>query len=70
MEVILLKNNFQASKDLQRKEIRNGFLKLHTGLHEQEKEMMELLENTELKKQKDISEYVNYILPYKSGLYR
>lgn len=71
MEVILLKNNFQASKDLQRKEIRNGFLKLHTVLHEQEKEMMELLENTELKKQKDISEYVNYTfsqLSYMDGL--
>ncbi|XP_052543124.1 tripartite motif-containing protein 42 [Tympanuchus pallidicinctus] len=71
MEVTLLKNNFQASKDLQRKEIRNGFLKLHTVLHEQEKEMMELLENTELKKQKDISEYVNYTfsqLSYMDGL--
>ncbi|XP_015726702.1 tripartite motif-containing protein 42 [Coturnix japonica] len=71
MEIILLKNNFQTSKDLQRKEIRNGFLKLHTVLHEQEKEMMELLENIELKKQKDISEYVNYTfsqLSYMDGL--
>ncbi|KAM6257862.1 LOW QUALITY PROTEIN: tripartite motif-containing protein 42 [Porphyrio hochstetteri] len=59
MEVTLLKNNFKTCKDTKR-EIRNGFLKLHMVLHEQEKEMMELLENIELKKQKEISEYINY----------
>lgn len=71
MEVILLKNNFQTYKDTKRKEIRNGFLKLRMVLHEQEKEMMELLENIELKKQKEISEYVNYTssqLSYMDGL--
>ncbi|NXC44939.1 TRI42 protein, partial [Penelope pileata] len=71
MEVAMLHNNFQTSKDTQRKEIRNGFLKLHTVLHEQEKEMMELLENIELKKQKEISEYLNYTysqLSYMDGL--
>ncbi|KAM9184026.1 tripartite motif-containing protein 42 [Mergus octosetaceus] len=71
MEVILLKNNFQTYKDAKRKEIRNGFLKLRMVLHEQEKEMMELLENIELKKQKEISEYVNYTssqLSYMDGL--
>uniref|UniRef100_A0A8C6ZU42 Tripartite motif containing 42 n=1 Tax=Nothoprocta perdicaria TaxID=30464 RepID=A0A8C6ZU42_NOTPE len=71
MEVLLLKNNFKAYKDTKRKEIRNGFLKLRMVLHEQEKEMMELLENIELKKQKDILEYINYTssqLSYMDGL--
>ncbi|KAM9614118.1 tripartite motif-containing protein 42 isoform 2-T2 [Morphnus guianensis] len=71
MEVILLKNNFKTYKDTKRKEIRNGFLKLHMVLHEQEKEMIELLENIELKKQKEISEYINYTssqLSYMDGL--
>uniref|UniRef100_A0A8B9SET1 Tripartite motif containing 42 n=1 Tax=Apteryx owenii TaxID=8824 RepID=A0A8B9SET1_APTOW len=71
MEVLLLKNNFKAYKDTKRKEIRNGFLKLCMVLHEREKEMMELLENIELKKQKDISEYINYTssqLSYMDGL--
>ncbi|XP_025965489.2 tripartite motif-containing protein 42 [Dromaius novaehollandiae] len=71
MEVLLLKNNFKTYKDTKRKEIRNGFLKLRMVLHEREKEMMELLENTELKKQKDISEYINYTssqLSYMDGL--
>ncbi|XP_010284826.1 PREDICTED: tripartite motif-containing protein 42 [Phaethon lepturus] len=71
MEVILLKNNFKTYKDTKRKEIRNGFLKLRMVLHEQEKEMMELLENIELKKQKEISEYINYTssqLSYMDGL--
>ncbi|NXS48389.1 TRI42 protein, partial [Balaeniceps rex] len=71
MEVIVLKNNFKTYKDTKRKEIRNGFLKLRMVLHEQEKEMMELLENIELKKQKDISEYINYTssqLSYMDGL--
>ncbi|KFW85319.1 Tripartite motif-containing protein 42 [Phalacrocorax carbo] len=71
MEVILLKNNFKTYKDTKRKEMRNGFLKLHMFLHEQEKEMIELLENIELKKQKEISEYINYTssqLSYMDGL--
>uniref|UniRef100_A0A663E6P1 Tripartite motif containing 42 n=1 Tax=Aquila chrysaetos chrysaetos TaxID=223781 RepID=A0A663E6P1_AQUCH len=71
MEVILLKNNFKTYKDTKRKEIRNGFLKLRMVLHEQEKEMIELLENIELKKQKEISEYINYTssqLSYMDGL--
>ncbi|KFZ67059.1 Tripartite motif-containing protein 42 [Podiceps cristatus] len=71
MEVILLKSNFKTYKDTKRKEIRNGFLKLHMVLHEQEKDMIELLENIELKKQKEISEYINYTssqLSYMDGL--
>ncbi|XP_010071654.1 PREDICTED: tripartite motif-containing protein 42 [Pterocles gutturalis] len=71
MEVILLKNNFKTYKDTKRKEIRNGFLKLRMVLHEQEEEMVELLENIELKKQKEISEYINYTscqLSYMDGL--
>ncbi|XP_074889365.1 tripartite motif-containing protein 42 isoform X1 [Buteo buteo] len=71
MEVILLKNNFKTYKDTKRKEIRNGFLKLRMVLHEQEKDMIELLENIELKKQKEISEYINYTssqLSYMDGL--
>ncbi|KAM9274829.1 LOW QUALITY PROTEIN: tripartite motif-containing protein 42 [Cariama cristata] len=71
MEVILLKNNFKTYKDTKRKEIRNGFLKLHMVLHEQEKEMMELLENIELKEQKEISENIKYTssqLSYMDGL--
>lgn len=57
----MLKINFKTYKDTRRKEIRNGFLKLCIVLHEQEKEITELLENTELKRQKEISEYINYI---------
>ncbi|XP_065496540.1 tripartite motif-containing protein 42 [Caloenas nicobarica] len=71
MEVLLLKNNFKIYKDNKSKEIRNGFLKLRMALHEQEKEMMELLENIELRKQKEISEYVNHTtgqLSYMDGL--
>ncbi|KAM6389140.1 LOW QUALITY PROTEIN: tripartite motif-containing protein 42 [Pluvialis apricaria] len=70
MEDILLKINFKTCKDTRRKEIRNGFLKLLIVLHEQEKEIMELLENTE-HKQKEISEYINYTsrqLSYMGGL--
>uniref|UniRef100_A0A8C4YHZ9 Tripartite motif containing 42 n=1 Tax=Gopherus evgoodei TaxID=1825980 RepID=A0A8C4YHZ9_9SAUR len=58
MEILLLKNNFKTYKETKRKEIRNGFLKLRNILREQEKEMMELLENIELKKEKGIIEYV------------
>lgn len=61
MEDSLLKINFKTYKDTRRKEIRNGFLKLRIVLHEQEKEIMALLENTELKRQKEISEYINHI---------
>uniref|UniRef100_A0A8B9EYF7 Tripartite motif containing 42 n=1 Tax=Amazona collaria TaxID=241587 RepID=A0A8B9EYF7_9PSIT len=71
MEVILSKNKFKTYKDTKRKEIRNGFLKLNMVLHQQEKEMMELLENIELKKQKEISDYINYTssqLSYMDGL--
>uniref|UniRef100_A0A8C6NF09 Uncharacterized protein n=1 Tax=Melopsittacus undulatus TaxID=13146 RepID=A0A8C6NF09_MELUD len=71
MEVILSKNEFKTYKDTKRKEIRNGFFKLNMVLHQQEKEMMELLENIELKKQKDISDYINYTssqLSYMDGL--
>ncbi|XP_039345899.1 tripartite motif-containing protein 42 isoform X2 [Mauremys reevesii] len=58
MEILLLKNNFKTYKETKRKEIRNGFLKLRNILREQEKQMMELLENIELKKEKGIIEYV------------
>ncbi|CAM4622774.1 unnamed protein product [Caretta caretta] len=58
MEILLLKNNFKTYKETKRKEIRNGFLKLRNILHEKEKEMMELLENIELKKEQGIIEYV------------
>ncbi|KAM9009069.1 tripartite motif-containing protein 42 [Ara ararauna] len=71
MEVILSKNKFKTYKDTKRKEIRNGFLKLNMVLYQQEKEMMELLENIELKKQKEISDYINYTssqLSYMDGL--
>ncbi|KAM6356999.1 LOW QUALITY PROTEIN: tripartite motif-containing protein 42 [Alca torda] len=59
IEVILLKKIFKTFKNTKRKEIRNGFLKLGIVLQEQEKKMMELLESVELKKQKEISEYIN-----------
>uniref|UniRef100_A0A674JGQ7 Tripartite motif containing 42 n=1 Tax=Terrapene triunguis TaxID=2587831 RepID=A0A674JGQ7_9SAUR len=60
MEILLLKNNFKTYKETKRKEIRNGFLKLRNILREQEKEMMELLENIELKKEQGIIEYVSH----------
>ncbi|XP_067394774.1 tripartite motif-containing protein 42 [Emydura macquarii macquarii] len=60
MEILVLKNNFKTYKETKRKEIRNGFIKLRNILREREKEMMELLENIELKKQKGIVEYVEH----------
>ncbi|XP_019347191.1 tripartite motif-containing protein 42 [Alligator mississippiensis] len=60
LETFVLKNNFKSYKDTKRKEIRNGFLRLRSILHEREKEMMELLENLEFKKQRGITEYMEH----------
>uniref|UniRef100_A0A8D0HTG7 Tripartite motif containing 42 n=1 Tax=Sphenodon punctatus TaxID=8508 RepID=A0A8D0HTG7_SPHPU len=60
MEVLVLRNNFKTYKEGKRKDIRYGFLKLRTILREQEREMMELLENIELEKQQGLLEYVDY----------
>uniref|UniRef100_A0A7M4E9S3 Tripartite motif containing 42 n=1 Tax=Crocodylus porosus TaxID=8502 RepID=A0A7M4E9S3_CROPO len=60
LETFVLKNNFKSYKDTKRKEIRNGFLRLRSILHEREKEIMELLENLEFKKQRGITEYMEH----------
>ncbi|EHA98976.1 Tripartite motif-containing protein 42 [Heterocephalus glaber] len=58
MEFNILKNNFKAAKETKRKEIRNGFLKLRSILHEKEKNIMEQIENLEVSRQKEIEKYV------------
>lgn len=58
MEFNILKNSFKADKDVKRKEIRNGFLKLRSILQEKEKLIMEQIENLEVSRQKEIEKYV------------
>lgn len=59
MEFSILKSNFKADKEVKRKEIRNGFLKLRSILQEKEKLIMEQIENLEVSRQKEIEKYVN-----------
>ncbi|VTJ56479.1 Hypothetical predicted protein [Marmota monax] len=58
MEFNILKNSFKSDKEAKRKEIRNGFLKLRSILHEKEKNIMEQIENLEVSRQKEIEKYV------------
>lgn len=58
MEFNILKNSFKADKEVKRKEIRNGFLKLRSILQEKEKTIMEQIENLEVSRQKEIEKYV------------
>ncbi|XP_032265092.1 tripartite motif-containing protein 42 [Phoca vitulina] len=58
MEFNILKNSFKADKEVKRKEIRNGFLKLRSILQEKEKSIMEQIENLEVSRQKEIEKYV------------
>lgn len=58
MEFNILKNSFKADKEVKRKEIRNGFLKLRSILQEKEKSVMEQIENLEVSRQKEIEKYV------------
>lgn len=58
MEFNILKNSFKADKEVKRKEIRNGFLKLRSILQEKEKTIMEQIENLEVSRQKEIEHYV------------
>uniref|UniRef100_A0A8C9A7R6 Tripartite motif containing 42 n=1 Tax=Prolemur simus TaxID=1328070 RepID=A0A8C9A7R6_PROSS len=59
MEFNILKNSFKADKEVKRKEIRNGFLKLRSILQEKEKTIMEQIENLEVSRQQEIEKYVN-----------
>lgn len=58
MEFNILKSSFKADKEVKRKEIRNGFLKLRSILQEKEKQIMEQIENLEVARQKEIEKYV------------
>lgn len=58
MEFNILKSSFKADKEMKRKEIRQGFLKLRGILQEKEKIIMEQIENLEVARQKEIEKYV------------
>ncbi|XP_055978050.1 tripartite motif-containing protein 42 [Sorex fumeus] len=58
MEFNILKSSFKADKEIKRKEIRQGFLKLRSILQEKEKLIMEQIENLEVARQKEIEKYV------------
>ncbi|MEE6500681.1 hypothetical protein FKM82_003883 [Ascaphus truei] len=59
MEINLVNTNFKGYKETTKKEICNGFLKLHEILHEQERSVLGSVETIEFRKQQNITQFID-----------